>query len=107
MEIEQLARRAMEIREKYGELEKKKYGKAWDKSQIAQGFAGDAGNLMKIIMAKEGLRDMDDIDKKLAHELSDCLWSVLVLAEKYEINIEKAFLKTMDELEERIAKNKF
>ena len=105
MEIKQLAHRAMEIREKYGELEKKKCGKLWDRSQIAQGFAGDVGELMKIIMAKEGLRDMEDVDKKLAHELSDCLWSVLVLAEKYEINIEKAFFKTMDELEERIKNN--
>jgi NTP pyrophosphatase (non-canonical NTP hydrolase) len=45
---------------------------------------------------------MDDIDTKLAHELSDCLWSVLVLASKYNIDLETEFLKTMDELDKRI-----
>ena len=47
---------------------------------------------------------MDDVDAKLAHELSDCLWSVLVLADKYGIDLATEFNKTMDELEARIAK---
>ena len=66
------------------------------------GFVGDVGDLSKIIMAKHGLRAMDNVDSKLAHELSDCLWSVLVLASKYNINLETEFMKTMDELDSRI-----
>lgn len=66
------------------------------------GFVGDVGDLSKIIMAKHGLRDMEDIDTKLAHELSDCLWSVLVLADRYGIDLENQFMKTMDELDTRI-----
>ena len=66
------------------------------------GFVGDVGDLSKIIMAKHGLRDMEEVDKKLAHELSDCLWSVIVLAYKYKIDLPNEFLKTMDELEIRI-----
>jgi NTP pyrophosphatase (non-canonical NTP hydrolase) len=45
---------------------------------------------------------MDDVDEKLAHELSDCLWSILVLADKYKIDLSKEFKKTMDLLDERI-----
>ena len=67
------------------------------------GFVGDVGDLSKIIMAKHGLRNMENIDRKLAHELSDCLWSVLVLANKYKIDIGAEFNKTMDELEGRIS----
>jgi NTP pyrophosphatase (non-canonical NTP hydrolase) len=67
------------------------------------GFAGDVGDLLKIVMAKENLRRMENVDAKLAHELSDCLWSVLVLASHYGIDIEKEFLQTMDSLEQRIA----
>ena len=57
-------------------------------------------------MTKEGLRDMggidaSNIDSNLAHELSDCLWCVLVLAGKYNIDIEKVFLDTMKKIEER------
>lgn len=66
------------------------------------GFVGDVGDLSKIIMAKHGLRDMEDVDEKLAHELSDCLWCILVLAHKYDINLSKEFMKTMDVLDARI-----
>lgn len=66
------------------------------------GFVGDVGDLSKIIMAKGGLREMDNVDEKLAHELADCLWSVLVLASKYNIDLAKEFNKTMNELDARI-----
>lgn len=68
-----------------------------------EGFVRDVGDLMKLIMAKEGARDIEDVEKKLAHELSDCLWSILVLSNKYGVNIEEAFMKTVGELEKRIA----
>lgn len=66
------------------------------------GFVGDVGDLSKLIMAKSGLREINNVDQKLAHELADCLWSVLVLASKYEIDLAYHFFKTMDELEARI-----
>lgn len=105
MELEQIIKRAAEVKEKYHELEMKKYGKKWTNSQIAEGFVGDVGDLMKIIMAKEGLREMDNIDEKLEHELADCLYCVALLANKYGINLEKAFLENMDKLETKISKS--
>jgi NTP pyrophosphatase (non-canonical NTP hydrolase) len=56
-------------------------------------------------MAKDGIRSGDDIDEKIGHELADCLWCVLVLAGKYNVDIEKSFLQTMDKLEENILNN--
>jgi len=105
MEFKKLSQRAVEIRNKYSELEEKKYGKVWSPEQIMEGLAGDVGDLMKIVMAKNGYRKMENVDEKLAHELSDCLWCVMVLSEKYGIDLEKAFLDTMDELEKRIAED--
>jgi NTP pyrophosphatase (non-canonical NTP hydrolase) len=103
MKFEDLVKRAAAIRQKYDELNLAKRGVQWNEQQLMAGFVGDVGDLSKIIMAKHGLRDMDDVDAKLAHELSDCLWSVLVLAQKYDINLEAEFMKTMDELDTRIA----
>jgi len=60
------------------------------------------GDLAKLVMAKEGLRHMEHIDERLAHEFADCLWSILVLSKKYDVNLESAFLQTIAELEERI-----
>lgn len=39
----------------------------------------------------------------LVHELADCLWAVLVLAERYEVDLESAYVDTMDELEQRLS----
>lgn len=104
MKYEELLNRAVEIRTKYDELNKAKRNNVWNEQQLMAGFVGDVGDLSKIIMAKHGLREMDDVDNKLAHELSDCLWSVLVLASKYNIDLASEFMKTMDGLEDRIAK---
>jgi NTP pyrophosphatase (non-canonical NTP hydrolase) len=46
------------------------------------------------------IRRIPDADQKLAHELADCLWSVLVLSELSSVDLERAFLQTMDELEQ-------
>jgi NTP pyrophosphatase (non-canonical NTP hydrolase) len=101
--IKELSQRAIAIREKYDEYNAQ-HNRIWNEQNIMSGFVGDVGDLSKIIMAKHGLREMTDIDAKLAHELADCLWSVLVLADKYQLDIVQEFLKTMDELEIRLSK---
>lgn len=70
------------------------------------GFMGDIGDLMKLIQAKNGVRAIPDVDDKLAHELADCLWSICVLADLYKIDLEQAFVKTMDEIEQHLLVNK-
>jgi len=102
MTLEELQKRAVEIRDKYDSLNKQQRGITWNEQQLMAGFVGDVGDLSKIIMAKHGLRAMENIDDKLAHELSDCLWSILVLASKYNIDLTKEFQKTMVELDARI-----
>jgi len=103
MELTTLTERAMEIRRRFGEFERAKHGREWTKEELMQGFVVDVGDLMKLVMAKSGARHVDDVDQKLAHELSDCLWCVLVLARLYEVDLEKEFMKTMDEVDGWIA----
>ena len=102
MNFDDLQKRAVEIHNKYDRLNRSRRGAAWNEQQLMAGFVGDVGDLSKIIQAKHGLREMDNIDAKLAHELSDCLWSVLVLASKYGFDLSKEFMRTMDELDKRI-----
>ena len=103
MELLALQKRALEIREQYSELESQK-GIVWERKDIVQGFVGDVGDLVKLTMAKDNLREIADVDQKLAHELSDCLWSILVIASKYNVDIEYSFFQTMNEIEQRIQK---
>lgn len=102
MELRDLTKRAIEVRRKFVEYEKKKWGREWGNEQIMEGFVSDVGDLMKIVMAKEGLREIENVDEKLKHELMDCLWSILVLCERYGIDVEKSFLEEMDVIEKRL-----
>jgi len=102
MNYEDLLSRAIEVRSKYDALNTSR-GVSWDGQNIMAGFVGDVGDLSKIVMAKHGLRTMEDVDVKLAHELADCLWSILVLADKYDIDLAADFMRNMDSLEKRIA----
>lgn len=102
MNFSNLTSRALEIRQHYEQLEASRYGRSWNTEEIALGFMGDVGDLAKLIQAEAGVRNIDEHRAKLGHELADCLWSIIVLAEKCNIDLESEFLKCMDELEERI-----
>ncbi len=102
MNLDDLIQRAIEINNKYDELNVLQNIGPWNEQQLMAGFVGDVGDLSKIIMAKSGLRAIDDVDSKLAHELADCLWSVLVLSKKYQVNLENEFVAVMDSLEAKI-----
>ena len=99
MEFEQLSQRAMQIRAGYAAFEREQHGESWSNEELALGFVGDVGDLAKLVMAVNGRRNIANAEQKLAHELADCLWSVIVLANNHGIDLEQAFLHTMDDLE--------
>jgi NTP pyrophosphatase (non-canonical NTP hydrolase) len=102
-----LSAQATSVRDHYDELQKIDGHKTWNVQDRVAGFVGDVGDLSELVMAKHQLRrGPEDIDEALAHELSDCLWSVMVIADELNINLEEAFTKTMIELHARIEKEK-
>ena len=105
MEFQELIDRAIAIRRQYSEKEKKIYGSSWTSEEIALGFVGDVGDLAKLIIAENGKRNIPNSREKLEHELSDCLWSTIILADLHGISLEKAFLKTMNDIEKHISES--
>ena len=65
MNFDDIQNRAIEISDKYDKLNQEKRNVTWNEQQLMAGFIGDVGDLSKIIMAKHGLRAMDDVDAKL------------------------------------------
>lgn len=104
MDFQEISKRAQELRRQYVEYEKQRYGTPWTSEQIALGLVGDVGDLVKLVMAESGHREIPDSRRKLEHELSDCLWSIIVLANDHNIDLEKSFLETMDSLERQLSK---
>jgi len=99
MEFQKIIERAMTIRKQYEAKEKQLYGSAWTSEEIALGFVGDVGDLAKLIVAENGKRNIPNSKEKLEHELADCLWSVIVLAQLHGVDLENVFMTTMNSLE--------
>lgn len=98
MTLKELTQKAKEIKEKYDAINQKKWGVA----EYTQGFVKDVGDLTKLVMAKNGFRKVEDLDEQLKHELCDCLWSVLIIADELGIDIEEEFSSQMEKLSKRI-----
>jgi NTP pyrophosphatase (non-canonical NTP hydrolase) len=103
MNFSDLEKSALQLNELYEQLEVKRWGRPWTTQELALGFMGDVGDLAKLIQANAGIRDIDDCKAKLGHELSDCLWSILVLANKCGIDLQAEFARNTRELAEYVS----
>ena len=102
VDLDPFLRRALVIKHLYDELNQLKRGRTWTNEEFMLGFVGDVGDLAKLVMAQEGAREMPGGRHALGHELADCLWSILILADAYAIDLVDEFERTMDELEPSI-----
>jgi len=103
MKFSDLEKSALQLNELYEQLETKRYGRIWTTQELALGFVGDVGDLAKLIQANAGVRTIEDCKAKLGHELSDCLWSIMVLASKCGIDLEAEFVRNTRELIEHVS----
>lgn len=102
MELQKIIHRAMDLRRQYEIKETELYGSPHTSADIAQGFAGDVNNLVKLIEAEQGQRVIANSKEKLEAQLAHCLWSVVVLSEMHRVNLETAFMEAMDRLENHL-----
>jgi len=56
------------------------------------------------MQAGEGVRAIENAQVKLAHQLADARWSVIVIAARCDVDLEGAFVETMDELDGWLAR---
>ncbi len=103
MKFDEMRKMALDVEKHYDELQIIDGHKVWGTTERMSGFVKDVGDLSKLIMVKNNLRrGPENVDELLAHELSDCLWSILVIANKVDVDLETAFAKAMRDLNERI-----
>jgi NTP pyrophosphatase (non-canonical NTP hydrolase) len=105
MEFKNIVETALRVKNKYRQLEVARMGREWNLSEMTEGFVVDTGDLMGLVMAKEGKRVIENVDEKLKEELSDCLWAILSISEKLGIDLEKEFVEKMAKLEVRVDKS--
>lgn len=102
MKLQDISHEALRIKKLYAKYEKKKFGRKWKKEEMFTGLVSDIGDLSRLILAKEGMMNIDHLKERMEHEISECLWGILVLANEYDIDVEDAFTRNMKALEKRI-----
>lgn len=102
-----MSRIARDLKEVYDNLNRIRSLKIWRASDYAQGLVGDSADLMRLISQRESeklsINQRREIDKKIKHELADCLWSLISLADELNVDLEKEYLITIDYLRQKLS----
>jgi len=93
---------AAELRSSYDAANETAGRRRWGALEYCQGLACDVGDLTKLLMIQSHLRTGTPDLSRIEHELSDCLWSILTIAEAVDVDLERAFLQTMREVKSKI-----
>lgn len=103
MDINALTERAIKIKSLYADFENKKNYKEWTTEETFNGLVSDVGDLGRLILAKEGFREMPDLEKNLKHELAEILYAILLFSKQYNIDLTDAFIEEMNRLESKLS----
>jgi NTP pyrophosphatase (non-canonical NTP hydrolase) len=102
MDFHELQALACQVRARYDAPERQRFGRGWNHEELMLGVVGDVGDLSKLVQGMAGVRPHADLDAAMAHELADCLWPVLVLADGYNVDLQTAFIDTMATITESL-----
>lgn len=101
--IDEITERSVRIREFYHDLERRHHGKEWTVEEDALAFLTDAGLAGRLTMSQQGRWPAGDTDEsELEHKLGECIWWVIVLAERMDIDIGEALEGFLSRTEGRL-----
>ena len=102
MDLEEMSERAGQVRRRFAEFETRTHGAEWTIDDLVLGLVTDVGDLAAAVQRVEGRRPDGGTDPRhaLRHELSDCLWSILVIARHFDVDLTEAFPATMDDIDD-------
>jgi NTP pyrophosphatase (non-canonical NTP hydrolase) len=106
MDLNSAADRATRVRGLYHDLERHHEGSTWELKDDMLGLVNDVGSLGRLVMATEGRWAPDgDVRQQLSRKLSECLWWILVLADRLDVDIDDSFAETMDSIEAHLMRS--
>jgi len=97
--------RSEKLRERYHELELKHHGKEWSVEEDALAFLTDAGLVGRLTMSQQGRWPTGaETITELEHKLGECMWWLIVLSGRMDINIQKVLEEFLTKTEKLIDK---
>jgi hypothetical protein len=100
--MDELERRALDIRARYEALEKKHHGTPWTVEEDALAFMTDAALVARLTMAQQGRWPKAESAGELEHKLGECVWWLTVLARRMDLDIERATQRFLSTTEQRL-----
>lgn len=98
MRLEDIKSRSIEIRKAYHALEEKFHSSKWSIEEDALAFLTDAGLVGRLTMDNQN-RWPKETDDTLEHKISECIWWLMVLSDRMNIDIEMGLEKFLSEKE--------
>ena len=93
IDFNQVIERSKKIRERYHQLEKQHHGNEWTVEEDALAFLTDAGLVGRHTMSQQKRWPAKNTDTELEHKLGECIWWLIVLADRMNVDIEEVIEK--------------
>lgn len=94
---------SIKIRKLYHKLEKQYHGKEWTVEEDTLAFLTDAGLVGRLTMShQERWPKGGDTTSELEHKLAECIWWLVVLAERMNIDISEALEMFLSRTEKQL-----
>ena len=97
--LDDIISRSLEIRKKYHEFEVQHHGSEWTVEEDALAFLTDAGLVGRNIMSQQQRWPKAGSQEELEHKLGESIWWLIVLANRTDIDIEKAMTNFLSKTE--------
>jgi len=103
MNFSDVVERSVQIRKHYHQLEREYHEKEWTVEEDALAFLTDAGLVGRLTMSQqERWPKGGDTLSELEHKLSECIWWVIVLAKRMNIDISESLDDFLLKLEKQL-----
>jgi len=103
MNFSEVVERSVQIRKQYHQLERQYHEKEWTVEEDALAFLTDAGLVGRLTMSQqERWPKGGDTVSELEHKLSECIWWVIVLAKRMNIDISESLDDFLSKLEKQL-----
>ncbi|AWK51072.1 MazG-like protein [Clostridium beijerinckii] len=95
--------RSVQIRKLYHQLEWQYHEKEWTVEEDALAFLTDAGLVGRLTMSQQGRWPAGGkTASELEHKLGECIWWLIILAERMNIDISEAVEKFLSKTEKHL-----
>ena len=103
MNFSEAVDRSVKIRKDYRHLERQYHEKEWTVEEDALAFLTDAGLVGRLTMSQQGRWPTNgETESELEHKLGECIWWVIILAERMNIDISEALEKFLSKTEKNL-----